>query len=547
MGALNDAVLNTTPVAACDVDGDDEAMGGEAISHDAFDSLIRRYDKSYRELKAIAEFMAHHGHDTQLLDMFFKGNITDHRVNSVSSLYYDRIFQLEGAVKALDARFWQEALALTNVMSLLPAKRRNEWNDVISRMKTPPFTADNLRATFTELFAQRKNYFAERVDGIFRALSHEHVTNRPEGFSKRLITYVSRCVSLLVPSDTAYLEDLRQVIAIVLKREIPKDFSTGIYWLLDRIIKTNRTGEWFPVDGNAFRLRFYKKGTVHVEIHPDVAWQLNKVLAHLYPEAIPNQHKTPRKRSKAIQVKPLTTPLPRPVLSALYNDFYGQRSPCRFVISRANNRFVREQLIDVLTQIGGQSEDGRVFDFDYPIGPVVDDIVFSGCIPNAKSHQFYPTPETLAASVVNLLDIQTEDRVLEPSAGTGAIAERLPSEQLTCVEYAPLHCGILKAKGITDVVEADFLEWSASQHRCFDKIGLNPPYTGGQAEAHLDAAIRCLAPGGRLVAILPHSLSSSWQPECEQRVSVEWQSPMHDAFPGVAISTAIAVVKKKAQ
>lgn len=523
---------------------DSESDGGEAVHHDAFDSLIRRYNHAYQELEAIAEFMRHHARDSKLLDMFFKGNITDHRITSVSSLYYDRIFQLEGAVKALDARFWQEALALTNVMSLLPAKRRKEWQEVIYNMQTPPFTANNLKATFTELFAQRKNYFAERVDGVFRALSHEHVTNRPEGFSKRLITYVSGACGVLIPSDTAYLEDLRQVIAIVLKRKPPENDTTGLYRLLDHIAKSHRTGEWFAVDGNAFWLRFYKKGTVHIEVHPDVAWQLNKVLAHLYPSAIPDQHKTPRKRTKAIRVKPLTTPLPSSVLSALHEGARRERHAHRFCIARTTQRFVREQLVDVLTQIGGESDDGWTFTFDYPVSAVIDDIVFSGCIPDTKSHQFYPTPEGLASELAQLLDIKLDDHILEPSAGIGALAEKMPVEQVTCVEYAPLHCEILEAKGMAEVVQADFLAWSKTAEGRFDKIAMNPPFTGGQAEAHLDAAVRCLAPGGRLAAIVPSGLSSRWRPEPDQTVSIAWQEAMDNAFPGVSVTTKIVVVNK---
>lgn len=544
MGIMLNAIENTAlpPLNSTHFDDMDSRDG--VVNHDAFESLIRRYNASYQSLKSISDFMAHHAHDAQLMDMFFRGNINDQRVNAMSSLYYDRIFNLEGATKALDARFWQEALALTNVMSLLPAKRRNEWNEAIRSMETPPFTLDNLRATFTELFAQRKNYFAERVDGIFRALSHEHVTNRPEGFSKRLITYVNRMTGILIPSDTAHLEDLRQVIAILLRREPPKDYTTGLYRLLDNLASSGRTGEWVSVDGNAFRLRYYKKGTVHVEVHPDVAWQLNKVLAHLYPEAIPSQHKTPRKASKKIDVNPLTTPLPQAVLSALHEARAGQRGYSRLVIPRATSRFAREQLLDVLTHIGGVSEDGWTFEFDYPVGSVVDDIVFSGCMPEARSHQFYPTPANLADEVVSLLDINASDRCLEPSAGTGMMAERMPTSQTTCVEYAGLHCSVLAAKGFKAVIQADFLAWAKLRDEAFDKIAINPPFTSGQAEAHLDAAIRCLAPGGRLVAILPASLSSRWRPSPEQRVSYVWQAARKNAFPGVSISIAIAIIEK---
>lgn len=59
------------------------------------------------------------------------------------------------------------------------------------------------------------------------------------------------------------------------------------------------TGEWHVVDGGALRIRVYKKGTAHLEVHPDMAWRLNHALAHLYPLAIPAQHRQrPARRAK---------------------------------------------------------------------------------------------------------------------------------------------------------------------------------------------------------------------------------------------------------
>lgn len=522
------------------------------IDHDMFDSLMRRYMAARETLQQISDFMAHHSVDTQLLDMFFKGNISDHRVNSISSLYYDRIFNLDGAIKALDARYWQEAIALTKVMELLPAKRRNEWNEGIEKMQTPAFTEDNLRSTFLELFSQRKNYFAERVDGLFRALSHEHVTNRPEGFSKRLITYARHDLCFFIPSDAAYIEDLRQVVAILLKRETPKDIGTGMYNLLDTILRTGRTGEWFSVDGGAFSLRLYKKGTVHIDIHPSVAWQLNRVLSHLYPQAIPAQFKTPKKQQKNVKVKPMTTPLPQRVLVAL-NDQKDTRPKSAHIdgkhhyllkLGHIDDKFIRAHVIDILTAIGGKSTDGETYAFDYDFNDAITEIVFSGCLPDAKSHQFYPTPNELAEYAASLLDVTPEDRNLEPSAGTGNLAMHLPKAQTTCVEYAPLHCEILRSKGFDDVQQGDFLAWAPKHQGAFDKVLINPPFTASQAEAHLDAALTCLARGGKLVAILPSGMATRWRPSPDQHANVEWTPAIHNAFPGTSVSVTIAIITK---
>lgn len=519
------------------------------VDTDLFASLMRRYNATKKKLMEISAFMKEHSEETKLLDLFFRGNLEGRDARAISSFHYNRLFNTEGAIKALDANCWSEALALTKIMDLLPAKRRNEWNNNIYELNTPPFTEDNVRATFLEMFAQRKNYFAERVDGIFRALSHEHVTNRPEGFSKRLISYIRYSV-ILVSSDVAHIEDLRHVVATLLKREAPPGHSIAMYNLINDIYKTGRTGEWFDIDGGAFKIKVFLKGTVHIDIHPDIAWQLNRVLAHLYPQAIPSQFKTPKKQAKNIKIKPLLQPLPKSILLALHkiNEKRPARSECTHYyglpIGHFDDKFARERVIDTLTAIGGQASDNDVVWFDYDVSAVINEIVFSGVLPDAKSHQFYPTPEALGEYAASLLEVDLTDIALEPSAGTGRLAAFLPKGQTTCVEYASLHCDILRAKGFDDVHQADFLKWAPQHAGRFTKVLLNPPFTGGQAEAHLDAALTCLAPGGRLVAILPSGMASRWRPEKAQQATVKWMPTIHNAFPGVGVSVTIAIVEK---
>lgn len=115
---------------------------------------------------------------------FLNGNRGGHEqfIRNVSD-----IFKTEGAIASLNAEFWQKALSLTDVYEYMPNNRRNVWNDQIREMTTPDFEEAVVRLTITELLNSRQRFFSERVDGIFRALSGEHVTNRPEGFGKRMI------------------------------------------------------------------------------------------------------------------------------------------------------------------------------------------------------------------------------------------------------------------------------------------------------------------------------------------------------------------------
>ncbi|MFD2274582.1 DUF4942 domain-containing protein [Undibacterium arcticum] len=129
-------------------------------------------------------------------------------------------------------------------------------------------------------------FFAQKVDGIFRALSGSHVTNQPQGFSKRMI--ISRAISCYGTTNhdvTNYIHDLRCVIAKFMGRDEP--LSNLTYKEIDRMNHRTKFGVWHSFDGGAFRVKLFKVGTAHMEVHPDMAWRLNQVLAWLHPMAIP--------------------------------------------------------------------------------------------------------------------------------------------------------------------------------------------------------------------------------------------------------------------
>ncbi|WP_157826459.1 hypothetical protein [Halomonas sp. MES3-P3E] len=43
-------------------------------------------------------------------------------------------------------------------------------------------------------------------------------------------------------------------------------------------------------------MKIFKKDSAHFGIHPEIAFRLSQVLAHLHPTAIPSESRTPPKR-----------------------------------------------------------------------------------------------------------------------------------------------------------------------------------------------------------------------------------------------------------
>ena len=489
-------------------------------STDMVDGLIGRYRTERERMERVVDFVL--GNDFRAVIPYFEdaAKKRDHRAGNTPS------FNLESGLAALNASYWQQALNLTDVLDFMPTKRREEWFDLIRNHKTPEFEEGAVRATLSDLLAARMNFLAEKVDGIFQALSRTHVTNQPEGFGKRMIlTGVTNDWGSYGRTQTGHINDLRQVIAKFMGRDEP-DWNAS-----NRVVEIARAqfrGEWVPVDGGALRVRCYMNGNAHLEVHPDMAWRLNEVLAHLHPAAIPSRFRTAPKTRKKREYTLMERPLPFAVLSVLhrmspersteYRTNYGNRIPPRTTNPHAlgfdfsdRGKGVTAEIHDIMLMLGGvklSDKTGPWYEFDYDVVPVVKEIVCSGCIPDQKSHQFYPTPEQIARDAVELAEIGPDHNCLEPSAGTGNLADHIVNaNKLVCIEVSALHCQVLEGKG-HDVHQADFLEWAEQQDSAldsFDRIVMNPPYSQSRWQRHIEAAATMLRPDGILVAILPAS------------------------------------------
>lgn len=123
----------------------------------------------------------------------------------------------------------------------------------------------------------------------------------------------------------------------------------------------------------------------------------------------------------------------------------------------------------------------------------------------AKNFGAFFTSEEVAEKVIELALIGPEHRVLEPSAGAGALARpaRDRGARVTCVEVQPGLAHELRVlHGFTDITQADFLTLDPDQCEQFDRIVMNPPFDRGRDCDHVRHAYEFLKPGGILVAIM---------------------------------------------
>lgn len=492
-------------------------------------SLFSEYDQEKSKISQIAKFVTD---KSSAIDYFVKGN-------EATLSYAKTLFEPEGALKALDADFWSKAIRLTDVRDCMPAKQKNEWDQMISDLKTPAFDKETVVTTLHTLLLSRDKFLAQKVDGIFGRLSNTHVTNSPFAFRERLIMdYIITGIGkypMLSSERVEYINDFRSVVAKLMKRDQESRISVNSQ--LNQIMRDDTYGKWFDFDGGAFKLKLFKKGTVHIEIHEDIALQLNDILSILYPSVIATG-KFSRPKSKSSELNPIELKVDlisfkSCAILAEISDSVEKGRSFSLTYYSIEQKSTEDEVIKVLEYLGGKS-DKNLWRFNYDASGAIRTVARTGCLPEQQSHQFYPTELTLAQQVVELADIDQYDSVLEPSAGLGGIANLLPKKQTTCIEISPVHGEVLKSQGFRAVIIQDFLKYKPDQK--FDKIVMNPPFTKGQAEKHLKHAESLLAKDGKVVAILPASLKGKTLITGRTH---EWSEVIVGAFEGTQVSVVI--------
>lgn len=426
------------------------------------------------------------------------------------------------------AEYWSKVTDMTGALLIMPAERRDQWRSqfTLGVQKTtkrdrggferqveefagvPEFTADTVIPTMTTLLNDRHKYLAERVYGLFKALSPTHKTNKTYGFSEKLI--ISYCVTDFWNSSVSlnyHKSDVIDDLRVMLHFFAHKEFITlnRCSEMLSAAYRAHdcETGKWMNVDGNLMRVKIFKNGNAHFEIHPDVAWKLNEVLAHSMPAAIPAPCRKAPTTKTPKEFGYIQKTVSGKTRGVIRDRRHSSKDGTWYFSDSSLQKTQIEDLERTLRFIGGVKERGSWL-FPYEPTSTFDSIVSMGLIPEVKSHQFYPTPESIAQYVAQILKCTPTDRVLEPSAGRGdllAFLDAVP-ENVTCVEVAPLFCDILSAKGYS-VHNKDFIAWSKELPDCYDKIAINPPYSEGRAKEHTLTALNHLTEQGIMAAVLP--------------------------------------------
>lgn len=186
-----------------------------------------------------------------------------------------------------------------------------------------------------------------------------------------------------------------------------------------------------------------------------------------------------------------------------------------------------QQVNEVLEAVGGRwtpREGAHLFPIDAAeaIAPVLATGEVVTLREKRQQAQYFPTPAAVVQRLIELADLRPGVEVLEPSAGSGAIATAAATAGavVDCIERDPGYAAALTEAGITRTLHvADFLTVPAQPR--YDRVVMNPPFTKGADIAHVEHAQRFLKPDGLLVSVMSWTVAEHSRKTAKFRSLVE--------------------------
>ena len=178
---------------------------------------------------------------------------------------------------------------------------------------------------------------------------------------------------------------------------------------------------------------------------------------------------------------------------------------------------------EVLEAVGGKwNRKAKAHVFDEDAGERLDLVLNTGMVERPQDFGFFPTPPELAKRVIEECGVSARHKVLEPSAGHGALvgaALEAGADSVFAVELLAENCNFLRSNfgaDLVDLHQGDFLQVLPPERRSnpqdrsvhtFDRVVMNPPFAKRADIDHVLHAYKFLRQGGRLVSIMSAGVS----------------------------------------
>ena len=175
------------------------------------------------------------------------------------------------------------------------------------------------------------------------------------------------------------------------------------------------------------------------------------------------------------------------------------------------DRDTYNEVAQKLELIGGKWKGGKTKGFVFNEDPTayLEKLCAGEAINLKKEFQFFATPDNVASRLVELACIEPDNRILEPSAGQGAIIKAIhrehPEVNVDYYELMDINRSFLEKLSNCTLIGNNFITEPSTT--LYDRIIANPPFAKNQDIDHVSEMYRKLDDGGVLVSVM----SNHWR------------------------------------
>jgi type I restriction-modification system DNA methylase subunit len=193
------------------------------------------------------------------------------------------------------------------------------------------------------------------------------------------------------------------------------------------------------------------------------------------------------------------------------------------------DRNTYQQVNKVIEAAGGKwNKKLKAHIFEGDAADAMEQILLTGEVTVPQNFGYFPTPEPIVRRLIDLAGIKPGMRVLEPSAGQGAIAQEVAKiTDVDCIELLPKNVAILNNLNLPGMIyPGDFLKMPAVP--AYDRIVMNPPFAKQDDIKHVLHALKFLKPNGKLVSVMSASILFR-----QNRLTADFRTLLDDCYSGV--------------
>lgn len=192
----------------------------------------------------------------------------------------------EKMVKQLDELLWRFSFDYTGFMQIMDAEAKSKFMDEVER-KAPPFTIENIRATFLQFAQDADMMYARGIVNVFLRLSKDHKTNTNEPFKVNERAVLSGFVNQAWTGGTLHVnyhswasERINDIDRVFKTLDGQKHTPRGLEDAINNAWKEKGVTVY---EDDYYRIKGFKNSNMHIQFkRADLLEKANRIISEFY-------------------------------------------------------------------------------------------------------------------------------------------------------------------------------------------------------------------------------------------------------------------------